>query len=159
MLYLPEKELVLVRPGKSAALFNELKNDPAPKAPFKETYAEPTRAQFDAVAEMRANAGRDAWRLQRVEQLERHVLQGYMDIRAFTKRTGIGDGTLLRTGLIRARVERPSDRALAFELQGDGGLFLAALDNWELLLVRPGMELPLFERCDPDKAAYWCGLP
>jgi hypothetical protein len=159
MLYLPEKELVLVRPGKSAALFNELKNDPAPKAPFKETYAEPTRAQFDAVAEMRANAGRDAWRLQRVEQLERHVLQGYMDIRAFTKRTGIGDGTLLRTGLIRARVERLSDRALAFELQGDGGLFLAALDNWELLLVRPGMELPLFERCDPDKAAYWCGLP
>jgi len=28
-----------------------------------------------------------------------------------------------------------------------------------LLLVKPGMELPLFERCDPAKAEYWCTLP
>jgi hypothetical protein len=24
------------------------------------------------------------------------------------------------------------------------------LDEWELMLVKPGMELPLFERCDPE---------
>src|SRR5690606_33721521 len=48
LLYIPDKELVLVRPGKSAPLFLELKNDPAPNAHFKETYAEPTMAQFAA---------------------------------------------------------------------------------------------------------------
>jgi hypothetical protein len=26
-------------------------------------------------------------------------------------------------------------------------------------LIRPGMELPLFAVCEPEKADYWCGLP
>jgi hypothetical protein len=36
---------------------------------------------------------------------------------------------------------------------------MMVVDPWELLLVRPGMELALYERCDPEKAAYWCELP
>ena len=32
-------------------------------------------------------------------------------------------------------------------------------DPWELLLVNPGMELPVFARCEPEKACYWCNLP
>jgi len=48
---------------------------------------------------------------------------------------------------------------LHLELTPSGARFLAVADPWELLLVRPGMELPLFERCDPMAAAYHCALP
>ncbi|MGV3637739.1 MAG: hypothetical protein ACO1NQ_08845 [Flavobacteriales bacterium] len=159
LLYIPDKELVLVRPGKSAPLFLALKNDPAPNAPFKETYAEPTKAQFAGVEEMRMNAGRDSWRTKRADTLRQHLLLGYMDIRSFTKRTGAGEGGLLREGLVKPRLERTSDQHLNIEVTKEGEEFLTPLDNFDLLLVNPGMELPLFNRLDPDKASYWCGLP
>ncbi len=159
MLYIPEKELILVLPGKSAPLFLELQNDPRPKAPFKPGYTEPTKVQFDAVEELKAAAGRDVWRTQRAEQLQEYLLQGYMDIRAFTARTGVGEGALLNLGLCRARAEKPHERALTLEPTKDGAVCLHMPDPWELLLVKPGMELPLYARCEPDKASYWCGLP
>lgn len=159
LLYIPDKELVLVRPGKSAPLFLELKNDPAPNAPFKETYAEPTQAQIMALEEMRANAGRDTWRIKRADLLRQHVMMGYMDIRSFTKRTGVGDGGLLREGLVKPRAERANDQLLSVEVTKEGAEFLTPLDAYDLLLVNPGMELPLFNRLDPDNASYWCGLP
>ena len=159
LLYIPDKELVLVRPGKSAPLFLELKNDPAPNAPFKETYAEPTQAQIMALEEMRANAGRDTWRIKRADLLRQHVMIGYMDIRSFTKRTGVGDGGLLREGLVKPRAERANDQLLSVEVTKEGFEFLTPLDAYDLLLVNPGMELPLFNRLDPDNASYWCGLP
>lgn len=159
LLYIPDKELVLVRPGKSAPLFLELKNDPAPNAPFKETYAEPTQAQFMAVEEMRVNAGRDGWRVKRAEILRQHLMQGYMDLRAFTKRTGAGEGGLLREGLVKPKNERTSDEHLSYVVTKEGGRFLTPVDAFDLLLVAPGMELPLLERLDPEKASYWCGLP
>ena len=59
LLYIPEKELILVRPEKSASLYLVLQNDRSPKVPFKGTYAEPTAKQFEVVREMRQNAGRD----------------------------------------------------------------------------------------------------
>ncbi len=159
LLYIPDKELILVRPEKSAALYLTLQADPAPKAVFKETYAEPTGPQFEAMREMRRNAGRDVWRVQRAEQLEKFLLQGYMDIRSFTKRTGTGEGALLRTNLCRPRTERAHDRALHLELTEEGERFLHIADPWELLLIRPGMELPLYAVCEPEKAEYWCNLP
>lgn len=159
LLYIPDKELVLVRPGKSAPLFLELKNDPTPNAPFKETYAEPTKAQFMAVEEMRANAGRDSWRAKRADVLRQHLLLGYMDIRSFTKRTGAGEGGLLREGLVKPRAERASDQHLNIEVTKEGAEFLTPLDTYDLLLVNPGMELPLFNRLEAEKASYWCGLP
>ena len=159
LLYIPDKELVLVRPGKSAPLFLELKKDPAPNAPFKETYAEPTQAQIMALEEMRANAGRDTWRIKRADLLRQHVMIGYMDIRSFTKRTGVGDGGLLREGLVKPRAERANDQLLSVEVTKEGFEFLTPLDAYDLLLVNPGMELPLFNRLDPDNASYWCGLP
>ena len=143
----------------SAPLFLALKNDPAPKAVFKETFAEPTRAQYEAVDELRLNAARDTWRTQRVDQLKQHLLAGYLDFRSFTKRTGIGDGTLLRLGLCKPRLEKNSEHGLSMELTKEGAAFFTLLDQWELLLVKPGMELPLFEKCDPDKSAYWCAVP
>ncbi len=159
LLYIAEKELVMVRPGKSAPLFLELKHDPAPMAPFKETYAEPTKGQFAVVEEMRANAGRDAWRIQRADLLRQHLLAGYMDLRAFTKRTGAGEGAMLRTGLVKPRADRTQEHGLAYEVTREGIPYFTALEAYELLLVNPGMELPLFEQLDPEKAAYWCGLP
>lgn len=159
LLYIPEKELVLVRPGKSAPLFLELKNDPEPQACFKETYAEPTKGQFATVEEMRMNAGRDAWRVKRAEMLRQHLVQGYMDIRAFTKRTGAGEGGLLREGLVKPRADRSSDQLLSVEVTTEGARFLTPLDTFDLLLVNPGMELALFNRLEPDNASYWCGLP
>lgn len=159
LLYIPEKELVLVRPGKSAPLFLELKNDPAPNAPFKETYAEPTKAQFAVVEEMKANAGRDAWRMKRADLLRQHLMAGFMDMRSFTKRTGIGDGGILREGLAKPRTERAAEQLLSLEVTKEGGAFFTALDAFDLLLVNPGMELPLFNRLDPENASYWCGLP
>jgi hypothetical protein len=159
LLYIPDKELILVRPEKSASLYLELQSDPAPKAPFKETYAEPTDPQYEAVRELRRNGGRDVWRMQRAEQLEKYLLMGYMDVRTFTKRTGTGEGALLRTGLCKPQVERAHDRALHLELSKEGERYLFIADPWELLLIRPGMELPLFAVCEPEKADYWCGLP
>ncbi len=159
LLYIPEKELILVRPGKSAPLFLELKKDPAPKAVFKETYAEPIREQINLADEMRVNAGRDVWRIQRSEQLRERILSGYLDFRSFTKRTGIGESTLLRLGLCTPLAERAHDHALSVELTKEGKQFLTVLDPWELLMVNPGMELPLFEVTDPEKSEYWCALP
>lgn len=159
LLHIPEKELILVKPGASAVLLKKLDKDPAPKAPFKETYAEPTEEQFAAVRHMRDQAGRDVWRLQRADTLHKALLDGYMDIRAFTKRTGLGEGALLRCGLVQARAERPHEHALHLEVTKEGAQYLDVLDPWELLVVKPGMELPLFVCCEPDKASYWCGLP
>lgn len=158
-LHIPEKELILVRPEKSAGLFLALQNDPAPAAPFKATYAEHTAEQFGAVQHMREQAGRDVWRAQRAEQLHAYILQGYMDLRSFTKRTGVGEGVLLRLEFVQPRAERPHDHALHLELTAEGSKYLHVADPWELLLVNPGMELPLFARCEPEKASYWCGLP
>ena len=159
LLYIPDKELVLVRPGKSAPLFLELKNDPAPQAPFKETYAEPTQAQFMAVEEMRMNAGRDNWRVKRADVLRQYLMQGYMDIRSFTKRTGVGEGGLLREGLVKPRPDRINDQHLNYEITKEGTSFLTPVDAYDLLLISPGMELPLLNRLDEEKASYWCGLP
>lgn len=159
LLYIPEKELILVRPGQSAPLFAALKKDPAPKAPFKATYAEPTREQFEAARQLREQAARDVWRTQRAEHLHQHLLNGYMEFRSFTKRTGVGEGLLLRNDLCRSRSERPHEHALQLQLTKEGAKYLTILEPWEMLLVRPGMELPLFERCEPEKAAYWTGLP
>ena len=159
LLYIPEKELILVRPEKSASLFLALQNDPAPGAPFKPTYVEPTAEQFLAVQHMREQAGHDLWRVQRADELKRLLLIGYMDLRAFTKRTGIGEGALLRLELVRPRVEKPHDRALHLELTPAGSVFLEVADPWELLLVKPGMELALLAACEPEKAEYWCDLP
>lgn len=159
LLYIPDKELILVRPEKSASLYLVLQNDPAPKAVFKGTYAEPTDKQFDAVQELRQNAGRDVWRVQRADELEMRLLAGYMDIRQFTVRTGLGEGALLREGICSSRAEKPHDRALPFEVTAKGAHLLEVADPWELLLVKPGMELPLFEVLEPERASYWCNLP
>jgi hypothetical protein len=159
LLYVPEKELILVLPGKSAPLFLELQNDPAPKSPFKATYAEPTASQFELVNELKDTAGRDVWRVQRAEQLREHLLMGYMDFRTFTKRHGVGEGSLLNLGLCTPRTERPHERALSLEPTEEGATYLYMPDPWELLLVKPGMELPLFARCEPEQADYWCHLP
>jgi hypothetical protein len=70
LLYIPEKELVLVRPGKSAALFNALKIGPCAERPLQgDVYrAYPTRSSMP-LQKMRANAGRDLWRIHRAEHL------------------------------------------------------------------------------------------
>lgn len=159
LLHIPEKELILVRPGMAAPLQAALKKDPARDAVFKETYAEPTAGQFMAVEEQRERAGRDVWRAQRAEQLKQFLLQGFMDITAFTKRTGVGEGSLLRMGLCEPVENRAHDRALSLSLTKEGARFLHIADPWALLLVKPGMELPLFERCEPSKAQYWRDLP
>ena len=159
MLFIPDKELILVRPEKSASLYLALQNDPAPKAPFKPAYAEPSADQFELVMQMREQAGNDLWRVQRADEMRRLLLAGYMEIRSFTKRTGVGEGALLRADLVRGRAERPHDRALHLEITETGKDFLVAAEPWEILVVKPGMELPLFAAAEPDKASYWCGLP
>lgn len=159
LLYIPEKELILVRPGQSGALYTALKKDPAPKAAFKPTFAEPTLDHFMALRSAREQAGRDVWRTQRCDHLQQALLSGHMELRSFTKRTGIGEGALLRLELCKPVTDRQHDRALALLPTKEGSRFLVVADPWELLLVRPGMELPLFERCDPEKAGYWLTLP
>jgi hypothetical protein len=159
MVHIPEKELILVRPGCAVALFSALKKDPAPEAAFKETYAEPTAPQFLAAEEQRERAGHDVWRVQRADQLRALLLEGYMEVQAFTTHTGVGEGALLRHGLCIPRDDRAHDRSLAMELSAEGKKYLHIADPWALLLVKPGMELPLFERCEPTKAQYWCTLP
>lgn len=159
LAHVPEEELILVRPEKSASLFLELQNDPMPKAPFKDTFAEATSAQFEAVMEQKANAGRDLWRVQRAEQLWNCLVDGYMDIRSFTKRHGAGEGSLLRLGLCKPRVVKPHERALEIQVTDEGAPYLEELENYGILLVKPGMELPLFELCEPAKSEYWRRLP
>lgn len=159
LLYIAEKELILVKPGLTGALFTALKKDPAPKAVFKPTYAEPTKPQFDQWRAQRDHAGRDPWRAQRAEHWNEALLHGFMDFKAFTVRTSIGEGVLLRLELAKPRNERPHEHALALELTKEGQRYLEVRNPWELLLVKPGMELPLMQRCDPERAAYWCELP
>lgn len=159
LIHAPEEELILVRPEKSASLFLELQNDPMPKALFKETFAEPTSPQLKDVMEQKANAGRDVWRVQRAEFLWNAVIEGFMDMRCFTKRHGAGDGSLLRLGLCKPRVNKPHERALEIQVTAEGAPYLEEVINFGLLLVKPGMELPLFELCEPARAEYWCRLP
>ncbi|MFN3875365.1 MAG: hypothetical protein ACK4L7_05600, partial [Flavobacteriales bacterium] len=159
LLYIPDKELILVKPGMSGALWAALKRDPAPRAVFKPTYAEPTKEQFDAARQMRDQAGRDGWRAQRAARLLEALAGGFMDFRHFTKRTGVGEGALLRLELAKPRSAKATERSLPIDLTKEGQRFLAIEHDWELLLVRPGMELPLFAHCEPERAAYWCELP
>lgn len=159
LFHAKEEELILVRPEKSASLFLLLQSDPMPRAPFKETFAEPTASQFMAMEEARANAGRDVWRVQRADELKARLMNGYMDMRVFTQRHGAGDGALLRLGLVRPRPERPHDRAIELEVTEEGANYLEEVMNYGLLLVKPGMELPLFALCEPGGAEYWCRLP
>lgn len=159
LLHIPEKELILVRQQRGAALMAELRKDPASDAVFKPTYAEPTHDQFELVRQMREQAGRDVWRVQRADHLRDRLMEGFMDFRSFTKRTGIGDGGILREGLAKPRTERAAEQLLSLEVTKEGGAFFTALDAFDLLLVNPGMELPLFNRLDPENASYWCGLP
>ncbi|MBL0128573.1 MAG: hypothetical protein IPP83_14210 [Flavobacteriales bacterium] len=159
LLYIQEKELILVKPGQSAALISALKKDPSPKSAFKPTFAEPTLEQFAAWRSARDQAGRDVWRTQRCEHWHQALLSGFMDIRSFTKRTGIGEGGLLRLELCKPRMDRAHEQALSMEPTKEGAQYLTVLDPWELLLIKPGMELPLYERCEPEQAAYWIGLP
>lgn len=159
LVHVPEEELILVTPEKSASLFLELQNDPMPSAPFKPTFAEPTAPQFNAVIEQKQNAGRDVWRVQRAEFLWNSLIEGYMDIRAFTQRHGAGEGSLLRLGLCKPRAVKPHDRALEIQVTEQGAPYLQEIENFGLLLVKPGMELGLFELCEPARAHYWCRLP
>ncbi|MCC6578694.1 MAG: hypothetical protein IT228_15240 [Flavobacteriales bacterium] len=159
LLHIPEKELILVRQNRGAALMTALRKDPVPEAVFKPTFAEPTHDQFEMVRQMREQAGRDVWRVQRADHLRDRLMEGFMDFRTFTKRTGIGEGALLRHMLCTPRAEKSHERALGLAPTPSGERFLAVADPWELLLVKPGMELPLFERCDPMAAAYHCALP
>ena len=158
LLFIPDKELILVKPGCALRLRRMLARDPMPQAPFKGTYAEPTSEQFASARHMRETAGRDVWRLQRADALVKFLQRGYMDLRHFTKRTGVGEGTLLDRELITG-TEARHDHAMQVKPTDEGATFLMMADPWELILVRPGMELPLYERCDPENAAYWCGLP
>ncbi len=159
LIHVPEEELILVRPEKSASLFLELQNDPLPKAAFKPTFAEPTMQQLEAVMDQKANAGRDVWRVQRAEYLWNAITDGYMDIRMFTKRHGTGEGALLRLGFCKHRVPKPHERALEIQVTDEGAPYLEEVVNFGLMLVRPGMELPLFERCEPERSEYWTRLP
>jgi hypothetical protein len=159
MDHVPEEELILVRPEKSASLFLALQGDPLPKAPFKETFAEPTASQYEAAMEQKANAGRDVWRVQRAEYLWNAISDGYMDIRCFTMRHGAGEGSLLRLGLCKPRVVKPHERALEIQVTAEGAPYLEEVQNFGLLLVKPGMELPLYCLCEPAKSEYWCRLP
>ncbi|MCB0792469.1 MAG: hypothetical protein H6595_03435 [Flavobacteriales bacterium] len=159
LVHLPEKELIMVRPGKSASLFNQLKKDPMPDAVFKATYALPTREQFQAVELLHEQAGRDLWKVQRAQELHRRLLLGYSDLRTFTTRTGVGEGILLRLELCAPLEDRPHDRALSVVVNSAGAPYLELVERWALLLVKPGMELPLWARCEPERSAYWCGVP
>jgi len=159
LLYIQEKELILVRPGQSATLFALIKKDTTAKAVFKPTYAEPTLEQFEAWRAQRDQSGRDVWQTQRCEQLHKALMGGYMDFRSFTKRTSVGEGALLRLELVKPRPEKVHDRSLGLEPTKEGRRYLTLMQPWELLLVNPGMELPLLQRCDPDAAQYWCDLP
>jgi hypothetical protein len=158
LLFIPDKELVLVKPGCSLRLRRALAKDPMPEAPFKATYAEPTAEQFAAARQMRETAGRDVWRLQRAEALHKFLLQGFMDLRMFTKRTAVGEGTLLDRNLLTGTVARHA-HALHVKPTAEGEQYLMVADPWDLILVRPGMELALFARCEPEQARYWCDLP
>lgn len=159
LIHLAEKELIMVRPGKSGAIMKLMEQDPDPQAPYKPTFAQPTKEQFDAAAHMRDQAGRDVWRVQRAEQLRLALLAGYMDFRMFTKRTGCGEAALIREELCSMQEERPHEHALHLRITKEGERYLTIADPWELLLVKPGMELPLFARCDAQQAAYWLAVP
>lgn len=159
LLHVPDRELIMVKPGQSAKLMKQSGKDPAPDAVFKPTYAEPTASQFQAVQELRDQAGRDLWRSQRAERLHERLLGGWMDLRAFTKRTGLGEGVLLARELCAGRDDLPHPKAHHLEVTEPGSRFLEEDPQFGVLLVKPGMELPLFAALDPEKASYWCELP
>ena len=59
----------------------------------------------------------------------------------------------------RKSLARTHDRSLHLQVTPAGEPYLLEVDAFGLLLVRPGMELPLFAQCDPEAAEYWCNLP
>ncbi|HOP44595.1 MAG TPA: hypothetical protein PLA11_13835 [Flavobacteriales bacterium] len=159
LLHVAERELIMVKPGQSAKLMKLMAKDPAPDAVFKPTYAEPTASQFRAVQELRDQAGRDLWRTQRAERVHERLLCGWMDLRAFTTRTGLGEGALLAAELCSGREDLPHPKAHHLEVTPAGSVYLEEDPQFGVLLIKPGMELPLFAALEPEKAAYWCGLP
>lgn len=150
LLHVPKHELILVRPGEKHALLKEMEQDPMPEGPFKEAFAEPTGPQYRA-AEMADNG----W----CKELRKWLEQGYMQLEVFCNRHSILMSEMVNDGLCSYGTLSPEAAGPRVIPTAQGSTYLHAVHGSDLILIRPGMELPLLKRCAPAAAMDLIRLP
>ncbi|MCB0794438.1 MAG: hypothetical protein KDB88_06845 [Flavobacteriales bacterium] len=150
LLYVPEHELIVVRQEQKDRFKRALARDPMPEAPWKPGFARPEDSQNGADPSPVSD---------RALELKQWLLCGYMDIKEFVVRHELHDSHLVDSGVCEDGEAAVGPNGRMLSLSSDGKRYLHLEKKWGMLLVRPGMELPLFQRIDPERAAYFCGLP
>jgi hypothetical protein len=155
-------ELILVPSGKVPDLIEALAADPLPGAPFHPGFCvvehlnglavrEPRRPlHVSAPVGMLMGASAD-----RAHVKEKHLEEGYEDFEQFRIDHVLRDRALLASGLCREHDPSRDFHGIAFVPQGEGFRYFTLLKEHDLLLVNPGMGLPLLDLLDPTRAAYW----
>lgn len=153
LLHNPKNELIMVRKGAERAFRNALKQDPAPEAPFKEAFADSTAQQF--LATESPNHVDDP----NTAPLRIWLLKGYMHLDMFCKRHSLKINELIAKGLCTRMNAADDHSAMITSPTPEATPYLFQPSGSSLILVRPGMELPLYQACSPENAEVLINLP
>src|SRR5262245_49494718 len=155
-------ELILIAPDKVADLIEALEADPLPGAPFHPGFCVLEKLNVLAVREPRTplHVSPPVGQLmggspERTHLKERLLEEGYEDFEQFRVDHMIRDRVLLASGLCRAHDPATDLHGIAFVPHGDGLRYFTLIREHDLLLVNPGMGLPLLDLLDPTRAGYW----
>lgn len=153
LLHNAKNELIMVRKGAERAFRAMLKQDPEPDAPFKEAFAECSAAQFLATESENHRDDKST------APLRIWLLKGYMHLDMFCKRHSLQINELIAKGLC-IRMSSADDQANVITTPTtEAARYLFQPTGSSLILIRPGMELPLYQACSPENAEVLINLP
>lgn len=155
-------ELIVLSTDKVADLIEALAADPMPGAPFHPGFCVVEHLNTLALREPRRPLHVSApvgmlmgGRTDRAHLKEQYLEEGYEDFEQFRIDHVLRDRALLASGLCREHDPEHDLHGIAFVPQGDGLRYFTLLKEHDLLLVNPGMGLPLIDLLDPTRAGYW----
>jgi hypothetical protein len=161
-LHDPIHHLIMVRAEHLKELRDRLAKDPAPGAPFHPSFQpldllDPLAVRMEQPpvylaghkgSDPLTSGGRDT-------ALMTWQARGHLEYEAFRRTFKLHDDALIASGLCRThRAGRDGHRVALVPTTIGGAYFTLDAAN-DLLLVDPGMELPLLDLLDPTRAAYW----
>lgn len=160
----PVHHLIMVRGEHIGELRERLAKDPAPHAPYHPSF-QPLDL-LDALAvrmeqpplyrdnhkgsDPRTSGARDA-------AMDTWIASGCHEYAAFRRAYKLHDDALLASGLCTRHPAGRDPHAVRIVPTEKGRAYFTLDAAHDLLLVNPGMGLPLFDLLDPTRASYWTG--
>lgn len=163
--YLPEEHLIVVRSDQVTALRGLLDRDPMPDAVYHGNFQPLGRMTHELRVEpkgsftpQREDATRK-WVAQRSAVLDTYMRHGYLDFAQFRDEHRLNERMLMACGFCRPRDVKQDHHRVPIVPMGEGCRFLQLEEEWDLLLIKPGLALQLLELMDPTQARYWTSCP